>query len=67
MGDNSSSKALVSDPRNSSPEEINEKDLLAESTLDNSDSLLSVLNSLNKNMIRIASLMTAMGDSFGAL
>ena len=45
MGDNSSSKALVEDPRNSSPEEIDKQDLLAESTIDNSDSLLNVLNS----------------------
>ena len=44
MGDNSSSKALVEDSRNSSPEEIDKQDLLAESIIDNSDSLLNVLN-----------------------
>ena len=68
MADNSSSKILVEDPKNSSPEEIDEQDLFTESTIDNSDSLLSVLSSLNENTDRMArSSMTTMGDSFAAL
>lgn len=58
MADKSPSKALVVEPRNFSPEEIDEQDLLAETTLDNSVSPLRVLNSLNKNMDRMASSMT---------
>lgn len=49
-----------------STEEI-EDDLLEESALENSDSLLSVLEKLNQNMDHMAGSMSAMGEAFAAL
>ena len=58
MADKSPLKALWWEIPRFYNEEIEEHDLLAENTLDNSVSLLSVLNSLNKNMDRMASSTT---------
>lgn len=49
-----------------STEEV-EDDLLEESVLENSDSLLSALAKLNKNIDHMAGSMSAMGDAFAAL
>ena len=67
MAGETSSKALADGPGNSPPKAIDDHDLLAKSTLDNNDSLLSTLTPLTGNMDRMASTMTAMGELFAAL
>ena len=49
-----------------STEEV-EDDLLEEPALENSDSLLSVLTNLNRNMDHMAGSLSAMGEAFAAL
>ena len=63
MANKSTSGALAKGTRNSSPEELDEDDAPTERALDDNDSLLSVLNYLNGNIYRMASSMTAMGES----
>ena len=63
LANKSTSGALAKGTRNSSPEELDEDDALTERALDDNNSLLSILNYFNGNIYRMASSMTAMGES----